>query len=236
MRILICDDDVNIQNDMRDRLTRVFGELMPDEVVSITTFGNAFGLSDYMETRMLLVDAIFMDIALSVDGRENGIDIAKRIKEEHPNINIVFYTGNIEYAEKIFEVDPLWLLLKPTNDDRIRTVLKKLIEVTAGNEYIVVKRVGELHRVNVNDIYYVESQGKYVKVHTDKECLATINKLDNIMEQLGENFVRCHKSYLVNIKKVKQFTYSKLVLFDDTEILVSRSYKSKIKDVLLHCV
>ncbi|MBQ9700556.1 MAG: response regulator transcription factor [Lachnospiraceae bacterium] len=236
MRILICDDDVNIQNDMRDRLTRVFEELVPDEVISITAFSNAFSLRDYMETKKILVDAIFMDITLSVDGRENGIDIAKRIKEEHPNISIVFYTGNVEYAEKIFEVDPLWLLLKPTNDDRIRTVLKKLIEVTTGNEYIVVKKVGELHRVNVNDIFYVESQGKYVKVHTDKECLATINKLDNIMEQLGENFVRCHKSYLVNIKKVKQFTYSKLVLFDDTEILVSRSYKAKIKDVLLHCV
>jgi len=236
VRILICDDDVIIQNDMKQRLTRIFNELVPDENISITTFGNAFGLSDYIETKNLYVDAIFMDIRLSEDGRENGIDVAKRIKEDNPNINIVFYTGNVEYAEKIFEVNPLWLLLKPTNDDRIRTVLKKLIEVTAKNDYITVKKVGELRRVNMDDIYYVESQGKYVKIHTRNECIATINKLDNIVEQLGENFVRCHKSYLINIKKVKQFAYSKVVLFDDTEILVSRSYKARIKDVFIHCV
>lgn len=236
MRILVCDDDERVRTDLKKRLVNIYNELVPDENISISTFGNAFGLSDYIETKRLVVDAIFMDILLSDDGEINGIDVAKKIKNEYPYVNIIFYTGSTAYAEEIFEAEPLWLLLKPASDDKIRNVLKKLIDVTAKNEYITVKKIGELRRIKVSDIYYVESQGKYVKIHTDNECVVTINKLENMKGQLGEDFICCHKSYLVNIKKVKKFDYTRLILFDDTEILVSRSYKAKIKDVFLNCI
>ena len=101
MRILVCDDDERAQKDLKERLVKIYNELVPDERISISTFGNAFGLSDYIETKRLVVDAIFMDIILSDDGEMNGIDVAKNIKKEYPYVNIIFYTGTVIFQGNI---------------------------------------------------------------------------------------------------------------------------------------
>ena len=234
MRILMCDKEKMVLEDLSKRIERVFEEIKPDENLFISFFDNAFGICDYIDSKKLVVDAVFMDVDISVDGGYNGIDIAKKIKREYPYINIIFYTENIEYAEAVFEVEPLWLMLKPATDSKIKIMLNRLISVVERNDYITIRKVGELIRIKCDDIYYVESQGKYVKIHTANECVTTINKLDNIASKLGDNFVRCHKSYMVNIKKIKKYTYTKIILFNDIEILVSRIHKPKVKDVVMN--
>jgi len=233
MRILICDEDTRVLSDLSKCIKRIFNEVKPDENLNVVTFSSTFAMEDYIETKQINVDGIFMDIALGENGKNNGVDVAKRIKEEHPNINIVFHTSNVEYAEAIFDVEPLWLLLKPASDERIKKVLYKLINAVETNECITVRKVGAIIRIKSDDISYIESSGKYVKIYTNNDCIATISQLDKIGAELNEMFVRCHKSYIVNIRKVKQFEYNKIILFDDTEILVSRSYKTAIKEMLL---
>ena len=234
MRILICDKESKVLEELSSRIERVYGEKKPNESLHISFFDNAFGICDYIETKKLVIDAVFMDVTLKEDGGYNGIEIAKKIKKEYPYINIIFYTENIEYAEAVFEVEPLWLMLKPATDSKIKIMLQRLISVLEKDNYITIRKVGELRRIKCDDIYYVESQGKYVKIHMMDECVSTISKLDDIALQLGENFARCHKSYIVNVRKIKKYTYSKIILFDDTEILVSRSHKAKVKDIVLN--
>ena len=234
MRILICDKDKGIQKQLKNSLKKIYKELVSNENIFVLTFGNAFELGDHLDTKHIVADVIFMDITLIDENDRAIIDVAKNIKTEHTDTTIVLYTGSPEYVELLYEIEPFRIIVKPINDEKLANVLKKLVKLLDKEKYITVKKIGEIRRIRIKDVCFIESQGKYIKIHTDDECIATINKLDNMKQHLGEEFVFCHKSYLVNINKVKSFDYTKLTLFDNTEILISRTYKAKIKDIFLN--
>lgn len=232
MRVLLCDDDVTVL-ELRQKIDIMLKSMVPEENVWISTFNNVFELNDYLEKEKLIVDVIFMDIMLSKDGKVNGIEEAKKIKANHPEINIIFCTGNIAYAEDVYDVDPLYFLVKPVNEEKLQKALKKLIKTLKKDKYLTVRLVGEIRRINLSTIFYAESQRKYVKIYTEEGCFSTLTKLDNIEEQLDHNFERCHKSYIININKIKAFQYTSIKLVNDVEVPISRQYRSLLKERLV---
>ncbi len=232
MRVLLCDDDADV-TELKIKLQKMLKQMIPEENISISTFNSVFELNDYLEKESSVVDAIFMDIMLSRDGKINGIEEAKKIKENHPEINIIFCTGNIAYAEDVYDVDPLYFLIKPINEEKLKKALNKLIRVVKKEKYLTVRLVGEIRRINLSDIFYAESQRKYVKIYTEEGCFSTLTKLDNIEEQFDHNFERVHKSYIINLNKLKSFQYTTVILVNDAEIPISRQYRSLLKERLV---
>ena len=231
MRILICDGNEQIANEMTKQILDICDE--NKENIIITTFKNMFEIYDYIETKRVVVDAIFIDICKSENNKKSLLSIAQKIKEAYPYINIVFYVEALDCKdiEEMLELNPLYVLLKPMTVDKLKKVIGKITDIGGRKQYLNIKKVGSLLRLDVNDIYFVESKGKYVYIHTKDGMIATINKIEKIMEQLGIGFVRCHQSYIVNCDKVKEYDYTDIMLCDGTHISVSRSYKNRIKEM-----
>lgn len=238
MKILICDDEQDALKVLKEKLEKVLKESESEEADVVHTFDNTFGLLEYIERSRVQVDAVIMDINLSKNGAQNGIHISKILKKQYPEINIIFCTGNIEYAQDVFETEPLYMLLKPLDDDKLKNAVDKLRDKVRKHrdKCITIKSLKDIHRVPINDIKYVESQGRYVRVYTENIIIDSINKLSVMLETLGGNFIQCHKSYIVNVNEIKKFEYTKLTLFDGTQIAVSRKYRTEVKEALLNSI
>jgi len=204
-------------------------------------------------------DVAFLDINIPLG---NGMELAKHIKEDNRAIDIVFVTAYNMHAIEAFEIQAFDYILKPFDEERIATTInhlkEKYIDNKQGQKDVVhiinelisnlnkadinLKRIpcvenGIIKLIDVNTIYYcyIEDEKTYVKTY-DKSYFTnyTLCKIE-----ARTNFFRVHRSYLVNIDKIKELyswfhgTY-KLVINDlkKAEIPVSRSNVHKLKELL----
>lgn len=235
MKVLVCDDEEIVLEDLRLRIEKNLKKLMNDETVTVQGFSSIFSMYDYLDSRKEIVDAIFLDIKLNDVSGEDGICVAEKIQKEYKFIKIIFCTGYDEYKESIFRVNPVYCLYKPVTDERLIMVLNKLIvELNEQeNKFIVIRSGKEIYKIMSDDISYAEIDGERVSIHTDRSTVSATESLDHIEEMLGRFFVRCHKSYIVNLKKMVKFEATKLLLIDGTEITVSRRYRSNTRKAII---
>ncbi|WP_069650319.1 LytR/AlgR family response regulator transcription factor [Caloranaerobacter ferrireducens] len=150
-----------------------------------------------------------LDIELSSNEELNGVEIAKIIKNIKPDINFIFITGYSKYAIDSFSVHPYDYILKPVNVVKFMKVLNSLINQIVKNnktDKIVVKNKKEIFFIPLDTVLFIEKQNKDTIIHVrDKEYLSkqTLNELEN---KLPKNFLRVHKSYIVNKDKITRIT------------------------------
>lgn len=197
-------------------------------------------------------DVVFIDI--NIPGKD-GIQLAKEIKDILPDTILIFLTAYDNYAIKAFELKIYDYILKPYDEKRIVESLNcALSTIIKRNENEIIdilnkldnkqtlKKIpcesnGRIILVDVNKISFCYSEGEKNYVKTDKEIYCTTKTLQELAEKT--NFFRCHRSYIVNIEKVKEVyswfngTY-KLIIDgkENNEIPVSRSHVKEIKVIL----
>ena len=215
--IFVCDDDVNITEFLKFFIMKHFGEEI--RVLTMNRIQELFGMIDIYER---VPDILIMDINLK-DG--NGIDAVKSIQGKYPKLKVIYLTGVINYATAIFETNPAYFLLKPINENNLTNAITKVIgelEADKGDS-IVIKTSGSEILLFRRDIVYVESQGRKVIIHNSGGVKNEIyDKMDTIQEQLGSDFVRSHKSFLINMKYIVERTNKEFILSDGTVLPISK--------------
>ncbi len=181
------------------------------------------------------IDVIIMDIDLSkTDHKQTGIDIAAQLKLTNPEIQIIYLTGyNEQYAQQIFlkNANFYGYILKPVDS----SILKKNLDNAQQRINDSQKRKLTIIHKNrpctllSNSIIYLESIGHKVVIHTAAEDMICYEKLDQLQERLGDYFLRCHQSYLINIEEVSRLEQNKFVLLNGWEVPVSKPRYDKIR-------
>lgn len=227
IRIGICDDDPAIIAE----IIRLIHKLDNLEY-HISTFTSSIELQEYMRRKACL-DLVFMDIMLRQD---NGIEAAKDLQQEFPGVQIIFMTGYIDLAGDIFDADPVYFLVKPVTEEKLTVALNRAVLKLqqAKKEVFSLTLKDGIYQVAVNEISYLESASRVVTMHTAKEQYQYYKKLDEAEQELGDQFVRCHQSYLVNMEKIKELKRESIQLFDGTVIPVSRNNRIQTKEKFLH--
>ena len=197
-------------------------------------------------------DLIFLDIQMP---KINGFEMLELI-EQQPSV--IFTTAFDEYAIRAFEAHAADYLLKPFSKERFDKALQKwlaqrtsshstafspaLLETAAQTPLqqsrIVVKSNGKIKIIPVHDIQYLEAADDYVKIHTASGTHLK-NKTMQYFEQLldARQFVRTHRSYIVNIQQVTRLDpYEKensiSILHSGLKVPVSKTGYVKLKQVL----
>ena len=133
------------------------------------------------------------------------------------------------------------LLLKPLSAAQIQEVLSEAVRAYLDRFYrpdekkvFVIEHKGGRSLVDYENIYFFESREKRVYLNTETEEYGFYDTLDQLETRLLGGFMRCHRSFLVNKKKiVKVFlSQNRLILENDFEIPLSRSYKPAVKAYL----
>lgn len=220
MNVLIVDDE----NLALSRLKRLLGEA---GVENITAFDNPITAMKELAKRTF--DVVFLDISMP---QISGLELANYIMEISPKTFIVFQTAYSEYALEAFQNGGIGYLLKPVRLEEIQKILEKVKTLALNNSDIGKKIMGKsgnrLYIIDTNDIYYIKADLDEVIVKI-KEADVYVRKKIGELEMLldSPNFFRVHRSYIVNIDKIKSMKsveQSKLeISFQDISSVVTSS-------------
>lgn len=153
-------------------------------------------------------DLLFLDVEIP---DMNGLSLAMEIKMVNPNVSLIFVTGHTQYAAQAFKLDAIDYLVKPITEESVRKAMSK-VERAMGltkisndaTEIIIVKNRHEIYFIKKNDIYFIERIQRKSIFHTTKGQYLTNEALNAIAERLGNNFFRCHKSFIINTDRVEK--------------------------------
>ena len=192
------------------------------------------------------VDIIFLDINIpSLD----GVLLAKNISKFSRKPYIVFITAYKEHAVEAFEIEAFDYILKPYHESRIISMLKKL-EITHNNEKDNLHRNSITNKINLwknekiivvdlDDIYYCIAKERVTYVFTkDEEYSVGVSITEFYNSLPKDRFFRCHRSYIVNITKIKEIipwfnnTYNLKLQGINYEVPVSRSNLKEFKQLM----
>lgn len=192
------------------------------------------------------VDLIFVDINMP---DLSGVDFVRALADRPM---VIFTTAYSEYAIEGFKLDAVDYLLKPFSfADFSRSAAKanSLFELRNSRpaprdddsealpkdkEYISVKADYKVSLVRIDEIVYLESEGEYVRMHlADGSAITTLFRLKNMEVALpADRFMRVHRSYIVNLRRIKSFVKGRVYLSDDEYIPIGENYKEAFQEYI----
>lgn len=218
MQIAICDDD------------RMFLELFCAQVSALGIARRVEPFSTQEAFWCALecgdrFDVVLLDI--DWEQRATGMDVARRLSECAPRTKVIYVTGyNERFSQQIFlqKANLSGYLVKPVEEALLRANLEKVAaELGEQQPLLTVGVGGKPVSIPHRDIVYLESEGHTVSIHTRGEVVTVYGKLDKLAPLLPDGFLRCHKSFLVNMRCIRRFREQDVLLDNGAAVPVSRS-------------
>jgi DNA-binding LytR/AlgR family response regulator len=230
-KLIICDDDP----EMARMLVNYCQAIEGFEVLSaVNSPGELLSIMKKEDIAIVLLDIVMPEI--------NGIEVARRLREFNPYIKIIFITGHNDYYSEAFQVYAYDYINKSSIALRLPRTLQRIKdEFTAkrGN------KAGRWLRITVDKkhlyiepgkIIYIESEGRKLKIYTKNNEYVCYGKIKDWDKRLGSTFYSCHRSYLINIKEIREIrgntSNSVLIMSNNKKIPVSRSRCSALKEII----
>lgn len=228
--VTCCDDDpIWLEQFARqlDRLLRARGEPF-----RIRVYSSGASLLDALADAAEPVDLLFLDIMLE---ESDGLELASRLHVSRPHLPVVLVSVSPEFALHSYAVHPAHYLLKPVSDEALADALDYCLSLRPSAEVLVFrwKKVEKL--LPVSDILYVEVLDSQLKIHTcSGREYATGGHLSQLEHRLPEGrFLRCHKSYLINLDHAEGIRRYSLLLSNGQAVPVSKQNYAAVKQAYL---
>lgn len=175
-------------------------------------------------------DIVFLDIRM--DGI-NGIETAKSIRKRQEGTVLIFITGLKEYVFEALDLYAFHYLLKPLEEEKFAEVFQKAVKETGRKKerrglFIKARNI----MIDQADILYIESIRRKVEIHTvgNKDHITIYATMDELGEQLGDEFYRCHRAYLVNMAHIAEYGSDSITLANGDRIyLAKKKYGGFVK-------
>ena len=176
-------------------------------------------------------DLIFLDVLMPL---LNGIDTAKELRRQNQNVPIIFLTSSKEFAFDSYEVKALQYLLKPVSPNQLWSIMDDFMALIKNQKEIFVARTSDgFCKIALEDTNYLEAQNKSVLVFPRNGTSIEIRELFSRCEEvfsLEQGFFRCHRSYIINLNFVNQFTKNSVTMTDGVTLPISRNRSLAFKE------
>ena len=229
-KIAICDDAeedrIHLSDLVRQWAKKAGHSLQISEFPSAESF-----LFHYAEENDFLM--LLLDIEMGV---MDGVAMARKLRHENDAIQIVFVTGYSDYIAEGYEVEALHYLLKPVKEEKLLAVLDRAVEKLRRNERVLnLETGGEMVRVPVYQIRYIDVQGNYVTVHGKEDYVAR-KTLGELADLLGEDkrFCRVGRSAVVNLSCISKVTKRDIYLNDGSTVPLPRGAYEKVNQAIIN--
>ena len=170
----------------------------------------------------------------------SGIDVSRQIRNTMGNeaTQIIYISGNTEYAIEVFDFDPFHFLPKPMDEEKIEKAFVKLIRKLNLKAEAFTYKVGhDVFKVPIKDILYFESHKREVTIYYNKKTEKFYGTLENIYLQLSKfDFLFIHKSYLINPIHIRRCTYESVEMSNHIVLPISQSKRKEIREKQLELV
>ncbi|NRB50122.1 MAG: response regulator transcription factor [Saprospiraceae bacterium] len=227
IRCLIVDDEPVAQR----IIVKYLSELAGYEVVD--TCLNAIAAMDVL--RQQDVDLLFLDIEMP---KLKGLAFLKTLQQAP---HVIITTAHREYAYESYELEVLDYLLKPISFERFLRAINKfqrlyetpqvqpLVASQKTAKFIYVKSERKTLKLNEEDISYIEGMNNYIIIHHRGKAHIVYTSIGNMLKELGEQFLRIHKSFVVNRNHILSYSKEQVDL-EGKELPIGKAYKAVIEE------
>jgi two-component system LytT family response regulator len=199
MKIMIVDDETLALN----RLERILRKLGYEDVLA---FDDAeLALSEAKKTRF---DVVFLDISMP---KIDGLELAEKILHVEPKTFIIFQTAHDDFALRAYQSGGVDYILKPREEQRVEKSIKKvehlILDESEINKKIMAKSGSNVYLINIEDIFYIKADLDEVIIRIKDAHTYARKKIGDFDKLLKDkNFYRVHRSYIVNVDKIRSMT------------------------------
>lgn len=214
------------------------------------------GLDAVKQIQKLKPDFIFLDIQMP---EKNGLQVLKDLEIEQLPL-IVFVTAYDKYAVKAFDINALDYLLKPFDDTRFNTTIKRIknamqeakhdlnieklnglisaLDTQTPPKRIAVKQTDTIHFLPYQEIICIKADGKYVELHNAQQQYKMRKQIRVLEQELDQNiFIRVHRSTIVNINHIVKMQHwyrgeYVLIMSNGDKIISGQAYKENLQRLL----
>ncbi|MDF2590299.1 MAG: response regulator transcription factor [Anaerocolumna sp.] len=209
IKVLLVDDESGIRTLLRKIIQRNDGFEVVGECETL-----ADAITEFTKTKP---EVVFLDIEMN---GSSGMECAKVIADLEPKTKIIFATAHSEYMSDAFEVYAFDYIVKPFNVERVNQTLgrikslnesvkidhlDKIVKYERGLDKLLVKGKESISFVDIKEIVLVQRENSSTVIYTKKDSFSTSASLTDIESKLdSEQFMRSHKSYIINISQIKK--------------------------------
>ena len=229
LNFVICDDNQNMLNKLNKMFDTIFISNNIDASIVFQST-NPSEILDFANSNN--VDVFILDIQLK--STMSGLDLAQKIREFNKSCYIIFTTGHLEYSLVAYKLKTFVYIAKPITIERLEETVLRLVADINGQPKKYLKIDSKNTLVDENEILYIKREGMKLIYHTtskDYEAYSSFAKMEPL---LPKNFIRCHKSFVVNVNKIVHVEpVSNTIFFDDNSSCeIGPKYKREILEVL----
>lgn len=232
IKIAFCDDDMEVLHQMNELLDRYRVERNED--ITYAAFQSPFELLMEIE-KGIRPDILFLDVVMP---GQNGMDVAKEIRQYDTNMKIIFLTSSPEFAVESYSVGAYFYQLKPIWEESFFRLMDAVLaecEKKKKNSLILRSKDG-ITRIDLQQLEYCEVLGRKLLFHLENGAvLESAGSLDDLAGQLMQysNFFRPHRSFLVNMEYIQNISSRSIKMVNDAEIPIPHGKCSEIKNTYM---
>ena len=235
MRIAVCDDTIADLQHVKSHLDQ-YQIQHYDCPFDIAYFNHP---DDFLRAFELdpAYDAVLLDMVMPF---VNGIEVGRTIRNINRDLKIVYITISPEYAVESYTVKATQYLMKPVSGMALFEVLDEIREsLDTLDQPLILKDRESVMSLNIRSIEYVEVMRHHIMIHlTDGRILTSYRSLTEISEPLKqvEFFMRVHKSYIVNLRAVRNLRNQDFIMANEVNVPIARSVYKQARDAYLGIV
>ena len=232
IKIAFCDDDMEVLHQMNELLDRY--QVERNEDITYAAFQSPFELLTEIE-KGIRPDILFLDVVMP---GQNGMDVAKEIRQYDMNMKIIFLTSSPEFAVESYSVGAYFYQLKPIWEESFFRLMDAVLaecEKKKKNSLILRSKDG-ITRIDLQQLEYCEVLGRKLLFHLENGAvLESAGSLDDLAGQLMQhsNFFRPHRSFLVNMEYIQNISSRSIKMVNDAEIPIPHGKCSEVKNTYM---
>ena len=224
LSVAICDDDPSAGLRLKQRIPK----LLDGERCRIQTYSSRDDFSAAVDEEQA-PDIVFMDIELG--DRDSGIELVRQLFSAGSSTQVIYLTAYVEYCSAVYETRHTYFLQKPATDELLKRALDKAMSNLAeGKRTVCFSINGKSVCLPVDEIVYFESSYRKLTIHTSGETIQAYSTISQAAQKTGSRFLQCHKSFLVNMDRVKTMERSHFIMDDSSYVPISRGMLQKTRE------
>ena len=229
LNFVLCDDSNTAIKKLSTMLEAIFIERKLEGQIVLSTL-NPYDLLKYVEKNP--VNVVILDVDLNTD--ISGLKLAETIRKQNKSIYIIFITGHLEYGLIAYKYKTFDYIAKPLTSERLEeTILRLYDDVFCENNTQYIRLDNNKTIIPTHSIKYIQKDGMKLVFTTDTRTYEVYNSFNKISSILPKQFVRCHKSYIVNLDKINDIDFSSnIISFNNSDkCYIGPKYKKNFKEV-----
>ena len=211
LNFVICDDNLNILDKFSKILENIFMKHNYDAQIGFKT-DDVDELLNYIDENK--TDVLILDINLK--SNKSGLEVASKVREKNKDTYFIFTTAHLEYAMMAYKFKTFDYLAKPVTSERLEETIIRLFDDINGSPKRYIKIDNKKTIIDESEILYIRRDGMKLIFHTKTRDYETYSSFNKIQSSLPKNFIRAHKSFIVNINNIVHLdSVANIIYFDN---------------------